>query len=50
MYNAWFGLEGSYLCEQLRRKTKPIMWMASESDRADGLVCRTTAIFSVPSS
>jgi signal transduction histidine kinase len=47
-YSAWFNLEGSYLCDQLRRKSKPIMWMPSESERATGLVYATTAIFSFP--
>jgi signal transduction histidine kinase len=48
MYSAWFNLEGSYLCGQLSRKPKPIMWMAGESQRPDGLVYSTTAIFSFP--
>ncbi len=48
MYSAWFNLEGSYLCGQLRRKPKPIMWMAGESQRSNGLVYTTTAIFSFP--
>ena len=48
MYSAWFGLEGAYLCEVLGRKPKPIMWMASESQRSGGLAYATTAIFSFP--
>jgi signal transduction histidine kinase len=48
MYSAWFNLEGSYLCGQLNRKPKPIMWMAGESPKPDGLVYATTAIFSFP--
>src|SRR5215217_6809056 len=48
MYNAWFSLEGPYLCEQLRRKPKPIMWFSGESERPNGLVYATTAIFSFP--
>ena len=48
MYNAWFGLEGAYLCEQLRRRPKPIMWMPSESEKPNGVVYTTTAIFSFP--
>src|SRR5690349_20969901 len=44
MYSAWFNLEGSYLCGQLRRKPKPIMWMAGESQKSEGLVYTTTAI------
>jgi signal transduction histidine kinase len=48
MYSAWFGLEGAYLCEVLGRKSKPIMWMASESERSGGLAYSTTAIFSFP--
>jgi len=48
MYSAWFGLEGPYLCEQLRKKSKPIMWYAGESDRPTGTAYATTAIFSFP--
>jgi len=48
MYSAWFGLEGPYLCEQLRKKSKPIMWYAGESDRPSGTAYVTTAIFSFP--
>jgi len=48
MYSAWFGLEGAYLCDVLRRKPKPIMWMASESERSGHLGYSTTAIFSFP--
>jgi len=48
MYSGWFGLEGQYLCEQLRKKPKPIMWMAGESDRPTAPGYMTTAIFSFP--
>jgi signal transduction histidine kinase len=48
MYSAWFNLEGSYLCGQLSRKPKPILWMAGESQRPSGLAYTTTAIFSFP--
>lgn len=48
MYSAWFNLEGSYLCGQLSRKPEPIMWMAGESQKPNGLVYSTTAIFSFP--
>jgi signal transduction histidine kinase len=48
MYSAWFNLEGSYLCGQLSRKPKPILWMAGESQRPTGLAYTTTAIFSFP--
>jgi signal transduction histidine kinase len=48
MYSAWFNLEGPYLCGQLSRKPKPIMWMAGESQKAGNLVYTTTAIFSFP--
>ena len=48
MYSGWFGLEGPYLCEQLRKKSKPIMWMAGESDRPTAPGYATTAIFSFP--
>src|ERR1041385_2775124 len=47
-YNAWFNLEGAYLCEQLGRKPKPIMWMVNQSDQPNGLLYATTAIFSFP--
>ncbi|HYV84201.1 MAG TPA: HAMP domain-containing sensor histidine kinase [Pyrinomonadaceae bacterium] len=47
-YSVWFSLEGQYLCAQLNRKPKPIMWMPSESQKPNGLVYTTTAIFSFP--
>ena len=48
MYSGWFSLEGPMLCEQLRKKSKPIMWFAGESERPEGAVYMTTAIFSFP--
>jgi len=48
MYSGWFGLEGPYLCEQLRKKTKPIMWYSGESERPSGSMYVSTAIFSFP--
>lgn len=46
MYTGWFSLEGPYLCEQLRKKSKPIIWYPSELDRPNGFI--TTAVFTVP--
>jgi signal transduction histidine kinase len=48
MYSGWFSLDGQYLCEQMRRKPKPINWYAGESDRPTGPAYVTTAIFSFP--
>jgi len=48
MYSGWFSLEGPYLCEQMRKKTKPIIWYSGESERSSGPVYITTAIFSFP--
>src|SRR5215813_313991 len=48
MYTGWFGLEGPYLCEQLRKKSKPIMWYSGEADRPGGTMYVSTAIFSFP--
>jgi len=48
MYSGWFSLEGPMLCEQLRKKSKPIIWFAGESERPGGPVYTTTAIFSFP--
>jgi len=48
MYSGWFGLEGPYLCEQMRKKSKPIIWYSGESDRPNGPVYISTAIFSFP--
>jgi signal transduction histidine kinase len=48
MYSAWLSLEGPYLVEQLRKKTKPITWYSGESDRSNGPVYATTAIFTFP--
>jgi signal transduction histidine kinase len=48
MYSGWFKLEGAYLCEQMRKKPKPIVWYTGESDKPTGPVFITTAIFSFP--
>jgi signal transduction histidine kinase len=48
MYSGWFGLEGPMLCDQLRKKSKPIMWFSGEADRASGSMYVSTAIFSFP--
>jgi len=47
-YSTWFNLEGAYYCGVLGRKSKPVMWMASESERSGSLAYATTAIFSFP--
>jgi len=51
MYNAWLGLEGRYLTEQMRNKTKPIAWFSGESFEhggPGGPIYTTTAIFTLP--
>ena len=48
MYTGWFGLEGPYLCETMRKKSKPIIWYGGESDKPGGPTYVTTAIFSFP--
>jgi signal transduction histidine kinase len=48
MYSGWLSLEGPYLVEQLRKKPKPIMWYSGESERSNGPVYVTTAIFTFP--
>ncbi|HEX6716769.1 MAG TPA: HAMP domain-containing sensor histidine kinase [Pyrinomonadaceae bacterium] len=49
MYTGWFSLEGPYLCEQMRKKSKPIIWYSGETDRpSGGTVYASTAIFSFP--
>lgn len=48
MYSGWFGLEGSYLCELLRKRPKPIMWSSGEVERSGGTMYASTAIFSFP--
>ena len=48
MYGAWLGLEGSYLVDQLCRKSKPITWFSGESEREEGTVYAATAIFAFP--
>lgn len=48
MYSGWFSLEGPYLCEQLRKRSKPIMWYSGEADRGGGTIYVSTAIFSFP--
>src|ERR1051325_11518488 len=34
MYSGWFSLEGPYLCEQMRKKTRPIIWYGGETHGA----------------
>ncbi|HJP94184.1 MAG TPA: HAMP domain-containing sensor histidine kinase [Pyrinomonadaceae bacterium] len=48
MYSGWFSLEGPFLCEQLSKKSKPVLWYAGESDRPNGSVYTSTAVFSFP--
>jgi signal transduction histidine kinase len=48
MYNTWLGLEASFLVEQMRNKTKPIVWFSGESFGPSGPVYTTTAIFTLP--
>jgi signal transduction histidine kinase len=48
MYAGWFGMEGSYLSEQIERKPKPIVWFAGEPHEPGPRRYFTTAIFSVP--
>jgi signal transduction histidine kinase len=48
MYSGWFGLEGPYLCEQLRKKSQPIMWYLFEEEHPGGSMYLSTAIFSFP--
>lgn len=49
MYNVWLGLEGRFLVEQMKNKTKPMVWFSGESfDQPDGPIYTTTAIFVLP--
>ena len=48
MYGAWLSLEGPYLIEQMRKKSKPITWFSGESYGPGGPVYTTTAIFALP--
>ncbi|HJU92593.1 MAG TPA: HAMP domain-containing sensor histidine kinase [Pyrinomonadaceae bacterium] len=48
MYNAWLGLEGRYLADQMKNKTKPIVWFSGESFEHGGPIYSTTAIFALP--
>jgi len=36
MYNAWFGLEGPHLVEQICKRPKPIMWYSGEASGPNG--------------
>lgn len=47
MYASWLGLEGPYLCEQIQRKPKPMVWYSGEGHDAEPRY-HTTAIFSIP--
>src|SRR5215213_7851821 len=48
MYNAWLGMEGPYLVQQMSKKSKPVIWFAGESYGPSGAVYTTTAIFTLP--
>jgi signal transduction histidine kinase len=48
MYTGWFGLEGPFLIQQMRKKSRPIIWFSGESYTPKGPVYSTTAIFSLP--
>jgi signal transduction histidine kinase len=48
MYKAWLGLEGSFLLEQMKNKTKPIVWFAGENVAPDGQrIYTSTAVFTL---
>lgn len=47
MYSGWLALEGPYLVEQTRKKAKPIVWYAGESEGPHGSVYIATAIFTL---
>ena len=48
MYGAWLGLEGSYLVQQMSKKTKPVVWFPGEHTGPKGPIYTTTAIFTLP--
>ena len=50
MYGGWLSLEGPFLVEQMRKKTKPIVWFAGESETPDGSIFTSVAIFSISKS
>jgi signal transduction histidine kinase len=47
MYSGWLGLEGPFLVEQMRKKSKPITWFSGESYGPNGPVYAATAIFTL---
>ncbi len=48
MYSSWFGLEASYLADQIQRRPKPMIWFAGEGHEPGPPRYYTTAIFTVP--
>ena len=49
MYASWWGLEGSYLVDQIQRKPKPIIWFSGEEHEPQGGGrYNATAIFTAP--
>jgi signal transduction histidine kinase len=50
MYGGWLSLEGPFLVEQMRKKTKPIVWFAGESETPNGPIFTSVAIFSISKS
>jgi signal transduction histidine kinase len=47
-FHGWFGMQGKYLAEQMHKKSKPLMFYAGPTKRAEGEVFMTSAIFVLP--
>src|SRR5262249_40243689 len=47
-YTTWFGVEGKYLCEQMAKKEKPVVWWTGYTARGGSQQFMTSAFFLLP--
>lgn len=47
-YHGWLGMQGKYLSEQMRKKSRPEMFYPSPTKRAEGEFFMTSAVFVLP--
>jgi signal transduction histidine kinase len=47
-FHGWFGMEGKFLTQQMRKKTRPFMFYPGPTKRAEGEIFMTSALFVLP--
>lgn len=47
-FHGWFGMQGKYLAEQMHKKSRPFLFSAGPTKRAEGEVFMTSALFVLP--